>query len=518
MLAHEGMVEHAMRYHMAFTGGHGGDGGGGFYDHTGPRDYLGPPFLICAYSNFRWSESCRKGLAALRCSAAAASSLSLLSSLLVMPPRSVAYWSWPVIRRSNISVERSADELCDMLGLASSPETMLASVEDDLEEFAHGTRDCISSAGSAITTAAHTVRRVESVASAHSIGGHASAASTSTLNGLPSPIGRRDYLLAMSMYTLANRVTRRAAEAMTDVAESAPGVWLRYDGVDLIEGKLEVAGVLSGVGSDVLKLQHVAEQLTQDACHVRCGSGDCTGRCRVRAFVVEPCGARFFFGTQSAVRAAFCDACASTVHMMDEYTLHRVARVDAMLLKTLNTSGYGGLRMKASQLRSAPGLTLYSCDMAAWTRYCLETLGSQLNLRFEELKVKDANGRDVRAYGPPNTTQWQQQIEQLRFPAGMPSDVYIVGLTVSLDVSHLTDDQTRKQYPLYAMPSGLVDEAAWPPCALLPAHSVDNPRQERAMKDEVLRIIFGKYFDGQTYVRCGRSNAGDVRTTRLRPC
>lgn len=112
-----------------------------------------------------------------------------------------------------------------------------------------------------------------------------------------------------------------------------------------------------------------------------------------------------------------------------------------MLLENLKACGYGGLSMQAIALKSVPGLTLYRCNIAQWFKFCIEVICPEVNLEFEELQVRDAKGCAVRAYGAPNTTQWQKEIEEHRFPGGRPKNVYIVGICVALDVSHLTADQ-----------------------------------------------------------------------------
>jgi hypothetical protein len=380
--------------------------------------------------------------------------------------------------------KRTLDELHDELGLdplCDSCESMIMEGRAEEEEGTHGT-------------------------AAPPVQSRASLALREAIKGRPSPIGRHDYDLAMQMYTISNRVTRRAADSMAALIKSCPGTWHCYEGVCVPWGGLELAGEARAAvdGQDHTEYQHRARRLAQQACPERCGPDGCKGSCRVGSFVIEPNAVRFYFGRQAEVRNALCDSSASTVYVLDEVTLDRVARVDAMLLANLKACGYGGLSMQAIALKSVPGLTLYRCNIAQWIKFCIEVICPEVNLEYKELQVRDAKGCAVRAYGAPNTTQWQKEIEEHRFPGGRPNNVYIVGIRVALDVSHLTADQQRKQYPWYAAPSGVEDEAAWPPVMLMPIHdfpvSPAGQRQARLFKDECLRLFFADHFDGKTYI------------------
>ena len=66
---------------------------------------------------------------------------------------------------------------------------------------------------------------------------------------------------------------------------------------------------------------HAAEKFTQAACETRCGT-ECTGECRVRAFVtVEAHGTDFYFGSHEDIVAsvmtcgAACDVMENILHV-----------------------------------------------------------------------------------------------------------------------------------------------------------------------------------------------------------
>ena len=106
-------------------------------------------------------------------------------------------------------------------------------------------------------------------------------------------------------------------------------------------------------------------------------------------------------------------------------------------------------------------------------QHVLEHPKAAAQLRFQKLESTDSRGNVERSYGEPCTSKWQEEMEDLYFPGGLPDGMDIVGCMHSLDSSDVQQDGSRKSYNLYGAPAGLSKELrgsadVWPPLAYLP--------------------------------------------------
>jgi hypothetical protein len=139
---------------------------------------------------------------------------------------------------------------------------------------------------------------------------------------------------------------------------------------------------------------------------------------------------------------------------------------------------------------------LYHCDVAQWMKFCLEHSDSNPHVRYSRLET--ASGE--RMYGEPCTSKWQEEMEALVFPRGLPDGVDIVGCMHAFDVQDVQPgtsaqglkpatrkpvlsciydraltcaDGSRKSGNFYGSPAGLSKDLrghadVWPPIAYLP--------------------------------------------------
>ena len=101
---------------------------------------------------------------------------------------------------------------------------------------------------------------------------------------------------------------------------------------------------------------------------------------------------------------------------------------------------------------------LHHCDVKAWTQYCLQHPDAAPELRFPKPVVADDGSIPERKFGKSCTSKWQEEIEAMSFPNGMPDDVDIVGVVHLFDVSDLQPDGSRKSANMYSVPAGVCKE------------------------------------------------------------
>ena len=158
-------------------------------------------------------------------------------------------------------------------------------------------------------------------------------------------------------------------------------------------------------------------------------------------------------------------------------------------------------------------------------KFCLEHPDAAPELRFHKLQTTDSRGNVERLYGAPNTSLWQELIEEENFPSGLPDGVDIVGCMHAFEVSHVLPDGSRKSGNFYGAPAGLskklrVHADVWPPMAHFPHWK--HPETEagrsrwRALMRECLSIMLACY-DGHTYIRW-RAPSGEERLGLLALC
>ena len=103
---------------------------------------------------------------------------------------------------------------------------------------------------------------------------------------------------------------------------------------------------------------------------------------------------------------------------------------------------------------------LYSCNVEAWMQQCFNVAALHHPQAAPTLQFpKVADNADRIPYGEPWTSQWQEQIESLHFPNGLPDGIDIVGCVHTLDITDMQSDGSRKAFAVYGAPMGISKES-----------------------------------------------------------
>ena len=329
-------------------------------------------------------------------------------------------------------------------------------------------------------------------------------------------MSKATYESVKEIFTPAHEVKKKTGELL--LKARGRGEYKLFAGVDLDADILEHAGYLPADASPSERTRY-AKQLEEQSCDTRCGD-ECKGDCLVRAFVHVPThGTDYYFGSgEEVARSVLTEGSDCEVYIWDELEQTSMDKLYRMLDSVLQMCP--GLAMRTTELKTVPGQVLHHCDVAAWIQFCLEHPDAKPQLRFHRLQGIDSSGNAERKYGAPCTSLWQEEMEALNFPNGLPDGVDLVGCMHAFDVSDLQSDGSRKSGNFYGAPAGLSnrgDPDVWPPIAFLPRWQhpdtdAGRSRWRRLMR-ECLDILFACY-DGQTYIKWRAPN-GEERVGLL---
>ena len=128
-------------------------------------------------------------------------------------------------------------------------------------------------------------------------------------------LSKATYQAVQDIFTPNNEVKKRTGELLLKGRQQ--GQYNQFSGIDLDADRLEYAGHLPPSATPTDQL-HFAEQRSERACQTRCGD-ECSGDCRVRAFVVTAgYGTEFYFGSHADIMRSVQTqgaACEGSLHM-----------------------------------------------------------------------------------------------------------------------------------------------------------------------------------------------------------